>query len=76
MVIKTVYHFIDSNHGVEISSKRQRLTEKRERRAGKGERWEVLEVFCLGAGQMTYFGKGRVCLGARGRMKLYKITIK
>ena len=45
MVIKTVYHFIDSNHGVEISSKRQRLTEKRERRAGKGERWEVLEAF-------------------------------
>ena len=45
MVIKTVYHFIDSNHGVEISSKRQRLTEKRDRRAGKGERWEVLEVF-------------------------------
>ena len=75
MVIKTVYHFIDSNHGVEISSKRERLTEKRERRMG-GRDGKFSKFFCLGGGQMTYFGKGRVCLGARGRMKLYKITIK
>ena len=28
MVIKTVYHFVDSNLGVKICSKRKRLTEK------------------------------------------------
>ena len=57
MVIKTVYHFVDSNLGVEISSKKEGLTEKR---------GEFCKFPCLGGGQMTYLGEGRVCLGDQG----------
>ena len=65
MLIKTAYHFLDSNLGVEISLKKEGLTEK--------ERG-VLEVTLPGRGQMTYLGKGKVCLGDQG--KLYRLTIK
>ena len=54
MVIKTIYHFVDSNLGVEI---KEELTEK-----GVG----VLEVVLPGKGEMTYLGEGRVCLGDQG----------
>ena len=47
ITIKTVYHFVDSNLGFEISSKKEELTEKD---------WECF-------GKMTYLGGGRVCLG-------------
>ena len=54
MVIKTAYHFVNSNLGVEISSEKEGLTEK------EGEFWKL---FCLGGEKMTYLGEGRVCLG-------------
>ena len=57
MVIKTAYHFVDSNLGVEISSKKEGLTEKEV---------TVLEVVLAGKGEMTYLGEGRVCLGDQG----------
>ena len=57
MVITTVYHFVDSNLGVEISSKKEGLTEK------EGEFWKLL---CLGGEQMTYLVEGKVCLGDQG----------
>ena len=41
MIIKTVYHFVDSNLGVETSSKKEGLTEKE---------GEVLEVILTGRG--------------------------
>ena len=53
MVIKTVSYFVDSNLVVEISSIK-RGYQKRE-----GEFWKL---FFLGGGQMTYLGKGRICL--------------
>ena len=57
--IKTVYHFVDSNLGVEISS-HKRLTEQ------EGRGGEVLEVVCLKGEHMTYLGEGRVCLRDHG----------
>ena len=57
MVIKTVYHFVDSKLGVEISSEKEGLTEKRE---------EFWKLFCQGGRQITYLGKGRVSLGDQG----------
>ena len=66
-VIKTVYHFVDSP-GSSYIPKKDGLTKKE----GK-----VLEVVLPGrGGQMTYFGEGRVCLGARGRGKLYRLIVK
>ena len=40
MVIKTVFHFVDSNLGVEISSKKGGLTEKEGRSFGSCSVWE------------------------------------
>ena len=57
MVITTVYHFVDSNLGVEISSNKEGLTEK------EREFWKLL---CLGGEQMTYLVEGKVCLGDQG----------
>ena len=57
MVIKTVYHFVDSNLGVEISSKKKKLTEKEVR---------ILEFVLPGRGQMTYLGGRRACLRNQG----------
>ena len=48
MVIKTAYHFVDSNQEVEISSKKQ-----------KKSFWKL---FCLGGGQMTYLGEGALVM--------------
>ena len=53
MVIKTAYHFIDSNLGVEISSKKR----------GYQKKGVVLEVVLLWRGQMTYLGEEWVSLG-------------
>ena len=52
-VIKTVYRFVDSKLGVDISSKKKGYQKK------KGE---ILEVVLPGRGQMTYLGEGMVCL--------------
>ena len=60
MVIKIVYHFVDSNLGVEIPSKRK---------VNRKEDGEVLKNFLSGrrgGGQMTYLGEGRVYLGNQG----------
>ena len=46
MVIKTVYHLVDSNH--------------------EKEEGGVLGVVLPGRRQMTYLGKGRVCLRDEG----------
>ena len=54
MVFKAVYHFVDSNLGVEISWKK-RVYRKR------GGVSEV--VLPRRGGEMTHLGKGRVCLG-------------
>ena len=41
------------------------------------KRGGVLEIVLLGRGQMTNLGEGRICLWeARGRGKLYRLTIK
>ena len=67
MVNKTVYHFVDSNLGVEISSKR-RVNRKRE---------GVLEaVLPVRGGKRLTLGKGGFAWGTRGRRKLYRLTIK
>ena len=63
MVIKTVYSFVDSNLGVETSSKKK---------GGGG----FLKLFCLGGGQMTYLGEGRVWLGDKGYGETIKINYK
>ena len=67
LVIKTVYHFVDSNLGVEISSKKKGQQKMRGR---------VLEVVLPGRGQLTYRGERRVAWWTRGRGKLYRLTIK
>ena len=56
MVIKTVYHFVYSKAGVEISQKR----------GTNRKRGDVLEVALPGRGQMAYLGEGRVCLRDQG----------
>ena len=53
VVIKTVYHFVDSNLRVQISSKKEGLKEK----------GGALEVVLPRRGQISYLGEGRVCLG-------------
>ena len=40
MVIKTVYHFVDSNLGAEIFSKNEELTEKEGGSFGSCSAWE------------------------------------
>ena len=67
MVIKTVNHFVDSKLGVEISSKKEGLTEKRV------EFWKLL---CQGGRQITYLGKGRVSLGDQGLGETIQINYK
>ena len=62
MVIKIVYHFVGSNLGVGISSK------KGVNRTRRGE-GGVLEVV------LPDLGEG-FAWGTRGRGKLYKLTIK
>ena len=58
MVIETLYHFIDSNLGVEISSKKRGQQKKKGSRRGEGG--GVLEVVLLGEGpnDLTWRGKG------------------
>ena len=68
MVIKIVYHFVGSNLGVGISSK------KGVNRTRRGE-GGVLEVVLPEREQMTDLGEG-FAWGTRGRGKLYKLTIK
>ena len=55
MVIKTVYHFVDSNLELRYPQKRG---------VNRKRRGEVLEVVLpwVGGG-MSYLGEGRVCLG-------------
>ena len=67
MVIKAIYHFVDSNLGVEISSKKWIWQKKR------GEFWKL---FCLGGGKWHTLGKEGFTWGTRGRGKLYRLTIK
>ena len=50
MVIKTVYNFVDSNLGGEISSKKRGQQKKR------GQFWKL---FCLGREPMAYLGERR-----------------
>ena len=59
MVLKTVYHFDDSNLLIEISSKKEgnQITKKD---------GGILDGVLPERGQMTYFGEGRVCLGDQG----------
>ena len=56
MVIKTVYHFVDSNLGVKMASKKK-LTEK------EGEFWKL---FFLGGGERHILGKEGFAWGTTG----------
>ena len=65
MVIKTLYHFDDSNLGVEKSHKREV-----NRKIGRGD----LEVIMPVRRQITYLGEDRVCLGDQGLRKTIQIN--
>ena len=60
MIIKTAYHFVDSNQDLRYPQKRG---VSRKRMGGRD-----LEVVLPGRGQMTYLGEG-FTWGTRGRGK-------
>ena len=68
MIIKTAYHFVDSNQDLRYPQKRG---VSRKRMGGRD-----LEVVLPGRGQMTYLGEGRVYLGNQGQGKVYRLTTK
>ena len=67
MVIKTIYHFLDSNLIVEVSSKRG-VNRKRGGSFGSCSAWE--------GGKRLTLGKEGFAWGTRNRGKLYRFTIK
>ena len=71
MVSKNVYHFVDSNHGFELSLKKEGLIEKQG--GGEGEFWKL---FWLEAGKLPILGKEGFAWGIRGRRELYRLTMK